>query len=77
MASHLPAVGKLTDLGTRLDALITEIQSKFEDQIALCPNSVQVHRRYAQFLIEVRGHDVILQIACGYVYFKFWNVLSN
>ena len=53
MASQHPSLSKLSELSTNLDALITKVQNNFEGQLALCSNSVQVHRRYAQFLMEV------------------------
>ena len=48
-----PSVRRLTDIGTRLETLTRRTESNFEKQLELYPNSVQIMRRFAKFLLEV------------------------
>ena len=55
MASALPSLAKLGAITQLVDDTTTACINNFEEQLKLCSNSVQVHRRYAQFLLEVRA----------------------
>ena len=65
MAQPHPSLGKLGDLGLLLEQHTAACAANFEQQLTLCPQSVQSMRRYAQFLSEVCAAACILS-CCGH-----------
>ena len=58
MSAACPSLARLGAVTQLVDKCVVQAIANFDEQLALCGNSVQVHRRYAQFLLELANDPV-------------------
>ena len=56
MVTPHPSLGRLSEIGHKLESQTAICIANFEEQLSLCPHSAQSMRRFAQFLTEVCLH---------------------
>jgi hypothetical protein len=59
MAKPQPLLTRLHAVGTALEALAAQVESCYQRQLAVSPNSIQTLRRYAAFLSEVENSEML------------------